>query len=263
MLVIPRNQAYPPPPTLTPITPVNLMSEWTDIGEKLRKARESKCLDLRDIAHSTRIPTATLHALEESDYSIFPSPTYARSFLSQYSDFLGVDAHEWIDAFETGDVLSNINDHGYLQSDHDHIGPLRQESSPAKRLSRDDSQKTRNPSGHPILQAFTVFFFTALLIFGGIYAYKKYEPILSGAPADEENTKKTSDDPTTSPADLKTPVKPETTKKTEPKPTPEPPPVAKNNSPSLKKTETAKKPILIKPRIAPPPKALIIEDEEE
>ena len=65
------------------------MSEWTDIGEQLRKARENMDLELMDVAHSTRIPLATLKALEESDYSVFPSPTYARSFLSQYSDFQG------------------------------------------------------------------------------------------------------------------------------------------------------------------------------
>ena len=156
------------------------MSDWTDIGEQLRKARESQDLELQDVAHSTRIPLATLTALEESNYSIFPSPTYTRSFLSQYSEFLGVDAHDWIEAFETGNVLSNINDHGYLQEEHDHVGYSKPQSGSGRGNPSKRSREESSSNGTSILQTLTVFLVTTLLIVGGIYAYKKYESILTG-----------------------------------------------------------------------------------
>jgi len=249
------------------------MSEWTDIGEQLRKARESKGLDLKDVAHTTRIPLATLSALEESDYSIFPSPTYARSFLSQYSEFLQVDAHEWIDAFETGDVLSNINDHGYLQSHNEHVGSHRHNPEPARRRGRNASRNDETSSsekssggGSSILQTLTVFFVTALLIGGGIYAYKKYEPLLTGALSEEKDN--TSTDETSTSSDTPA-VEPTTPEKPKVDPKQDPPLVAKNDPPSPDAGTGAEtpvepeKPAPIEPnRTGKPPKAQVIEEDE-
>lgn len=86
--------------------------DWQDPGNKLHAAREAKGMSIADVAHRTRIPARILEALERDDYSSFPSPTYAKSFLSQYAEFVGVDPSEWLDYFEpasfTGpdDVLS-------------------------------------------------------------------------------------------------------------------------------------------------------------
>jgi cytoskeleton protein RodZ len=70
------------------------------IGELLRKAREDADLVVDDVVFQTRIPKSVVEALEAGDFSVFSSPTYARSFLSQYSGFLNVDAQMWLDAFE-------------------------------------------------------------------------------------------------------------------------------------------------------------------
>lgn len=86
------------------------MEELADqIGELLRKARENAGLVVDDVVFQTRLPKSVVVALEEGDFSVFSSPTYARSFLSQYSDFLDVDAGMWLDALEpqayaSGDV---------------------------------------------------------------------------------------------------------------------------------------------------------------
>jgi len=255
------------------------MSEWTDIGEQLRKARESKGLDLRDVAHSTRIPLSTLSALEDSDYSIFPSPTYARSFLSQYSEFLDVDADEWIDAFETGNVLANIKDHGYLTSQNGHVGEQRHNPAPARRRGRaaqnqDDSSSSQGSGGTSILQTLTVFFVTAVLIGGGIYAYKKFEPMLTGSLI-EDNTKQA--DVSAGGQDaagIKTPAEvPTTTSATPPTKQDSTPPLVATNNPESTNyggtiipttKEEPEKPALVKPkRSGPPPKALVIEEDEE
>ncbi|MEM1294548.1 MAG: helix-turn-helix transcriptional regulator [Verrucomicrobiota bacterium] len=72
------------------------MSE--SIGKQLKQARLKRGLSVEDISHETRIQESMLRNLEEDDYSHFPSPTYARSFLSIYSESLDVDASEIIDA---------------------------------------------------------------------------------------------------------------------------------------------------------------------
>ncbi len=89
---------------------VRIVDELTDqIGELLRQARENADLVVDDVVFRTRIPKSVVVALEAGDFSVFSSPTYARSFLSQYSGFLDVDAGLWLDALEpqayaSGDV---------------------------------------------------------------------------------------------------------------------------------------------------------------
>ncbi|MGB0774687.1 MAG: helix-turn-helix domain-containing protein [Akkermansiaceae bacterium] len=251
------------------------MSEWTDIGEQLQKARESKGLSLRDVAHTTRIPLATLTALEESDYSIFASPAYARSFLAQYSEFLDVDAHDWVDAFETGDVLSNVNDHGYLQSHNEHVGDHSpQRETPTNSGSRKKQQSEASPSGgngSSILQTLSVFAMTGLLIGGGIYAYNKFEPMLMGAIQEtEEDPEKDQTASADEPPTKDTTPKPD--KETSPDTTSKPPLVAQNTPEAPPKTtsttgapEAPDTPEATKPpkrRNGPPPKALIVEEDE-
>ncbi len=83
------------------------MSE--SIGKQLRQARLKRGLTVEDIAHETRIQQDKLRSLEEDDYSTFPSPTYARSFLSIYSEFLEVDASEVLEAITEGGLGGNLD----------------------------------------------------------------------------------------------------------------------------------------------------------
>ncbi|MEO7098402.1 MAG: helix-turn-helix domain-containing protein [Luteolibacter sp.] len=92
------------------------MNDSTDqIGEQLQRARENAGLTLDDVVFKTRIPRSAVEALEAEDFSHFTSPVYAKSFLSQYSDFLNVDADAWLDAlrpssFIEGDPLFPLVD---------------------------------------------------------------------------------------------------------------------------------------------------------
>ncbi|MEO5913687.1 MAG: helix-turn-helix domain-containing protein [Luteolibacter sp.] len=91
------------------------------MGERLREARENAGLAVDDVVSQTRIPRTVVEALEDGDFSVFSSPTYARSFLSQYSGFLKVDAGEWLDAlepvlFQPGDTVQSSWQGGRSQS---------------------------------------------------------------------------------------------------------------------------------------------------
>lgn len=61
------------------------------VGEKLRDARLAQGLELSDIASRTRIPLRHLQAIETSDYSGLPSPTYAVGFVKSYARAIGAD----------------------------------------------------------------------------------------------------------------------------------------------------------------------------
>jgi len=61
------------------------------VGEKLRDARLAQGLELSDIASRTRIPLRHLQAIETSDYSGLPSPTYAIGFVKSYARAIGAD----------------------------------------------------------------------------------------------------------------------------------------------------------------------------
>lgn len=61
------------------------------VGEKLREARLAQGMDLADIAARTRVPLRHLQAIETSDYSGLPSPTYAVGFVRAYARAVGAD----------------------------------------------------------------------------------------------------------------------------------------------------------------------------
>lgn len=92
---------------------VFMVTEQDSIGVRLRSARESAGLTMDDVHYRTRLPKSVIAALEAEDFASFPGPVYARSFLAQYSEYLKVDADEWVDALEPGGFAA-----------HDGIGNL-------------------------------------------------------------------------------------------------------------------------------------------
>lgn len=60
-------------------------------GEKLREARVAQNLSLADVAARTRVPIRHLEAIERSDYTGLPSPTYSVGFAKAYARAIGAD----------------------------------------------------------------------------------------------------------------------------------------------------------------------------
>ncbi len=73
------------------------------LGETLRQAREARALTLEEVAHETRIRVRYLRALEEDDFSIFPSSIHAKGFLRNYAQYLGMDAEALV--VQYGDLI--------------------------------------------------------------------------------------------------------------------------------------------------------------
>ncbi len=64
------------------------------VGTTLKEARESKAVELADIAKATRIPLRQLENIENSDYDKLPAPTYSTGFVKAYAREVGLDQNE-------------------------------------------------------------------------------------------------------------------------------------------------------------------------
>ena len=69
------------------------------LGERLREARESQGISISQAAVETRILQRYLIALEDGDYQHLPGDVYARGFIRNYADYLGLPAEELIELY--------------------------------------------------------------------------------------------------------------------------------------------------------------------
>jgi cytoskeleton protein RodZ len=71
----------------------------SQLGERLRLARESQGISLSQAAAETRILQRYLVALEDGDYNNLPGDVYTRGFIRNYAAFLGFPAEELIELY--------------------------------------------------------------------------------------------------------------------------------------------------------------------
>ena len=68
-------------------------------GEELRRERVIREISLEEIAAATKISLRLLTALEASDVSRLPAPTFTRGFIRAYARHLGIDPEEMVNAY--------------------------------------------------------------------------------------------------------------------------------------------------------------------
>lgn len=71
----------------------------TDLGTRLRQARERRGVSLRHIAASTKISIGVLEALERNDFSKLPGGIFGRAFVRSYAQEVGVDPERTVEEF--------------------------------------------------------------------------------------------------------------------------------------------------------------------
>src|SRR5712691_3582399 len=72
-----------------------------EIGSSLRDARERRNLKLSEVERATRIRAKYLQALEDERFDILPAAAYAKGFLREYADYLGLDAQRFVDEYNS------------------------------------------------------------------------------------------------------------------------------------------------------------------
>ena len=72
------------------------LREMGDLGARLREERERRGIGIDEIEAETRIRAKFLLALEEDRFDALPGPAYARAFVRDYAEQLGLDPQQFL-----------------------------------------------------------------------------------------------------------------------------------------------------------------------
>ncbi len=76
-----------------------LLAETESFGTWLRRQREVREIDLREIADSSKVSMSYLRAFEEDRFDVLPAPLFAKGFLRQYARYVGLDPEEVVNFY--------------------------------------------------------------------------------------------------------------------------------------------------------------------
>lgn len=90
----PGGRAGPAPRAVDESLPadLDLGADTVFSGALLRRIREHKGVDLRDVSNHTKISLMNLRFIEDMDYAQFPAAVYVRGFLKEYARYLRLPA---------------------------------------------------------------------------------------------------------------------------------------------------------------------------
>jgi len=94
----------------------------TDVGSRLRAARESKQISLREIATKTKISIDALEALEENDVARLPGGIFTRAFVRSYAAEVGLDPEQTMGEFMAqvpSEAVSEATEYDNRSYEHD------------------------------------------------------------------------------------------------------------------------------------------------
>ncbi|MDM5194788.1 DUF4115 domain-containing protein [Bacillus hominis] len=73
----------------------------TELGQKLTEAREAKGLSIDQLHEITKIQKRHLVAIEEGNYDVLPGAFYARAFIKQHADAVGLNGEELLVEYQS------------------------------------------------------------------------------------------------------------------------------------------------------------------
>ena len=84
-----------------------------EIGEKLQEARKAKGYTLDDLQQMTLIQKRYLIAIEEGNFDVMPGKFYARAFIKQYADTVGLNGDQLLEQYT--DAVPQTHDEEYVE----------------------------------------------------------------------------------------------------------------------------------------------------
>lgn len=132
-----------------------------NLGEILRKARETSGVTIEDVAFRAKIPRPVIEALEAENFGFFSSPLYARSFLKQYGEYIEADVEPWLVDFVPAVMIDSDSVESILG------GP----EAPSD--ISNDTTKEKNMSA--IWGPIWIFLITLAVIWAGVEIYEKLD----------------------------------------------------------------------------------------
>src|SRR5919198_3311157 len=71
------------------------------IGETLRETRMRRRIDMTEVESATKIRAKYLRALENEEWDLLPGPTFVKTFLRTYADYLGLDSRNLVEEYRS------------------------------------------------------------------------------------------------------------------------------------------------------------------
>src|SRR3954451_2338458 len=70
-----------------------------EIGETLREARMRRRIDMTEVEAATKIRAKYLRALENEEWDLLPGPTFVKTFLRTYAEYLELDPRMLVEEY--------------------------------------------------------------------------------------------------------------------------------------------------------------------
>ncbi|HTQ97259.1 MAG TPA: RodZ domain-containing protein [Candidatus Acidoferrum sp.] len=125
-------------------------------GERLKRERELREVPLEEITFATRIGTRFLEALENEDWDKLPGGVFNRGFVRSIARYLGLDEEAFLAEYDLA---------------HNAHAQLVEQKHAAQKL---ENRIPQTPLWIPITMVFGVLVLLGGLVFGGVYAWRKY-----------------------------------------------------------------------------------------
>jgi hypothetical protein len=71
-----------------------------DIGATLQEARMRARIDISEVEAATKIRAKYLRAIENEEWDMLPGPTFVKSFVRTYAEYLGLDARLLVEEYK-------------------------------------------------------------------------------------------------------------------------------------------------------------------
>ena len=71
-----------------------------EIGATLRETRMRERIDITEVEAATKIRAKYLRALENEEWDLLPGPTFVKTFLRTYGDYLGLDSKLLVEEYK-------------------------------------------------------------------------------------------------------------------------------------------------------------------
>lgn len=150
-------------------------------GERLKRERELREVPLEEITLATRIGPRFLEALENEDWDRLPGGVFNRGFVRSIARYLGLDEEAFLAEYDLA---------------HNAHAQLVEQKHAAQKA---ENRIPQTPLWIPITMVLLVLVLLAGLVFGGIYAWRKYAKHRSPATTEAPSAPSASA-PTNSPA---------------------------------------------------------------
>ncbi|MBE2315326.1 helix-turn-helix domain-containing protein [Solirubrobacter sp. CPCC 204708] len=126
-----------------------------EIGETLRETRMRRRIDMTEVEAATKIRAKYLRALENEEWDLLPGPTFVKTFLRTYAEYLDLDPRLLVEEYRQRFERPTTQD----------LTPFRRERPGRQR------QRARRPIG-----PFVVVGLAILIVLGALYILGQQGP---------------------------------------------------------------------------------------